>query len=649
MSQKDKMDSTNTEKKKILITAALPYVNNSPHLGNIIGSVLSADIYSRYIRKTHETIFICGTDDFGTATEITAKKANVSCQQVNKENKDVLLKVFQWFDLKFDYFGGTSELIKNCPILAGHSKETQILKNETAALEEEFKKVSISNEFKTAVAFSPHARVVQAIYNKIKDTRIEKDTMTQFYCSKCEMFLADRYLTGTCKKCNIFGVQGDQCDACGQLLKNEDILNPECTICKNEPHLKDTEHYFLKLQDFTNKIQSYYDLYSENWTKNATDITLTWLQKDLHNRCITRDLKWGVPVPGSDKVFYVWFDAVIGYISFFFCYVASLKNSHPKVTSFTDETCTSEEPAISIERTKSQIEGQSAILGSSNIVDGTDPTLWDDYDRLKKLFDSYELVQFMGKDNVPFHTIIFPVITDSIAKKLSVTEYLLFENKKFSKSKKIGLFGVDLIENEFGESDLWRYYLCKIRPENKDSNFSVDDFLLSISELQNNFCNLCNRVLQYIVKKNQSVVRYRSIENIKTDEQKTRDNQFITEISDFLEEYKSKMDAIELRNGLKICGKISQSCNIFLQESFSKKSDKLNVFSLVFSVIRLLSELYEPFTPSICKKLKEYCKIERISLNKLEIIHDHIIEKEIGLLMKPFDEETIAKFEKMRV
>lgn len=543
-----------TNKRK-LITSALPYVNNSPHLGNIVGSVLSADVYTRFCKKNGENaIYICGTDDYGTATELKAKTDGISCKQVVEKHRNIMIKVFDWFSIKFDKFGQTSN--------------------------------------------PDHTKIVQAIFEHIKKQRIVKDKMEQFYCNTCGMFLSDRYLTGTCYKCKSYGVQGDQCDSCGMLLKNHDIIDPECYLCRNTPLLKETEHFFLKLDQKSEFLKELYLQKSDNWSKNASEITLQWLNKDLHKRCITRDLKWGIPVPNIDKVFYVWFDAVIGYISF----------------------------------TKEYLEEQENISFS-------------DYESIRKKFESFELIQFMGKDNVPFHTIIFPAISDFVADKLSVTEYLMFENKKFSKSKKIGIFGIDLINDQFGPSDLWRYYLIKIRPETKDSNFSVSDFILSITELQNNFGNLCNRVLKYIHKNMQRKVYFK----------KSSDSEFyqkfIHNINELVHKYHKEMNKISLRAALITLLEICQKSNNFLQQVFSfsqSKLEKNNSFSLVFSVVVLLSDLFDPFIPNICKKLRIMCDSKEKNISELIIINEHIINEKIDVLIKPLSDEILVQLKNMK-
>lgn len=534
--------------RKKVITAALPYVNNSPHLGNIIGCVLSADVYARFCRKSGEkVVFVSGTDDYGTATEIRARKDNTTCEEVVKCNRQIMTDVFDWFCIEFDYFGQTSNAV--------------------------------------------HSKVVQDVFHKIGD-RIEEDVMQQYYCSRCEMFLADRYLTGTCSKCKCYGVQGDQCDACGILLKTEDIIDPDCAICGERPQLRDTRHLFIKLNELAGDLRLKYEKNSPGWSKNAREIALQWLEKDLHKRCITRDLKWGVPVPGMNKVFYVWFDAVIGYLSFF---------------------------KIHVERSENK-----------------------EFESLKELedeFRSYELVQFMGKDNAPFHTIILPAILDLVANKMSVTEYLMFENKKFSKSKQIGIFGSDLLHNEYGVCDLWRYYLVKIRPESKDSNFSLTDFLNSIADLQNNFGNLCNRVLKFIKNGMDGRVHFKGVLNSSTRQE------FVKKINDLLSEYKDVMCHIKMKKGLTVLSEMCMVCNNFLQKAFDHKVEKEaknDSFALVFSVIALLADLFEPFIPNICADLHQMCAIEPITIgDELQILDEHSIGENVRPLFVPLSEEIL--------
>ena len=267
------------ENQKRLITSALPYVNNHPHLGNIVGCVLSSDVYSRFSKKAgYNTIHICGTDEYGTAIEMAALKEKTHPREICDKNYKFHREIYSWFEIEFDYFGRTTE---KC-----------------------------------------HAQNTTELFEDIdRKGFLEEQEGEQLYCQKCSTFLADRYLRGECPKCNSPDARGDQCDACGHLFRPTELIAPLCTHCGSTPVVKTTKHIFLKLDLLKTQIADFAESRAERWTYNAQEITKEWIKKDLHPRCITRDLKfrWGIPVPKegfADKVLYVWFDAPIGYISF---------------------------------------------------------------------------------------------------------------------------------------------------------------------------------------------------------------------------------------------------------------------------------------------------------------------------------------------
>lgn len=260
-------------RKRRLITAALPYVNNAPHLGNLIGSILSADCFARHSRKAgYKVMFISGTDEYGTAIEMTADELGIKPNEVCDMNYKIHKELYDFFQINFDYFGRTTD--------------------------------------------EAHKENVIGVFNDLnKNGYIDSSLCDQYYCEKCKVYLADRYLVGTCRFCSE-QCRGDQCDNCGKMVR--EILEPFCKLCGNIPVVKQSQHYFLKLSELKPDINRFYIEKSKNWTENARDICYNWLNIDLHDRCITRDLKynWGVNVPGTNKVFYVWFDALIGYYTF---------------------------------------------------------------------------------------------------------------------------------------------------------------------------------------------------------------------------------------------------------------------------------------------------------------------------------------------
>ena len=397
--------------KKRLVTSALPYVNNIPHLGNLT-QVLSADVFARFCRsRGYETLYICGTDEYGTASETRALQEGVSprelCDRYHKIHEDI----YKWFNIKFDYFGRTST-----------PKQTQI---------------------------------VQHIFNCVdKNGYITEKETEQLYCPSCRRFLADRYVSGTCPRCGSTGARGDQCDACGSLLDPTELIEPKCSVCGSTPEIRKTKNLYINLPKALPMLQEWMEKTSREgfWAKNAVQITSSWIRDGLQERCITRDLKWGIPVPKEgyeDKVFYVWFDAPIGYISI-----------------------------------------------TANLTDN-----WEYWWRDP---ENTELFQFIGKDNIPFHTVIFPSSLLATGEKwtmlhhMSSTEYLNYEGGKFSKSRGIGVFGNDVQETGI-PSDVWRFYMFYNRPEKQDFTFTWKDLQEKVNkELIGNLSNLVNRTLTFV-------------------------------------------------------------------------------------------------------------------------------------------------------
>lgn len=533
--------------KKIFITSALPYVNNQPHLGNIVGSVLGADVYSRYCKKMGiEAVFICGTDEYGTATEMEAIKQGLHPRDIVEMNRKLHMQVYEWMGIKFDAFGRTA-----CP---------------------------------------EHTTIVQHIFKKCYENGyFEKRELDQFFCENCSQFLADRYVEGDCGLCGFVGARGDQCDGCGRCLKVDELKNPKCVICNNPPILKSSSHLYLRLDLLQNLIKTTMDQKIHLWTENAKNIYNEWLDKDLIARCMTRSLKynWGVPVPlegFADKVFYVWFDAVIGYLTIL-----------------------------------SQVKPD-----------------WETF------YSEAQMVQFMGKDNVFFHAFIFPGIllaagpNNRTVDIINSTEYLTFNGNKFSKSRKIGIFGMDLVEKDLGPSYLWRYYLLRKRPENKDSDFNIEEFISLInSDLRSNLGNLCQRVLKYIQKNCGSKI---SVSNIDSD-----DERFANDLGVLYSEYKSLMDQIKIRDSVNKAIEISSRANKYVQDLQEKKEKLPQGFQIAYSAILLLAHVFEPFIPEISAKIQKMCNVQNSNFpNEFEIVKEATISQNISILVEPLTDIQLA-------
>lgn len=534
-------------KRNILITSALPYVNNVPHLGNIIGSVLSADVFARYCRlRGYNAIYICGTDEYGTATETKAMEENCSPKEICDKYHVIHKQVYDWFNISFDKFGRTST-----------PQQTE---------------------------------VCQAIFKKVFENNwLTENTMQQLYCDTCKRFLADRLVEGICPSegCNYQSARGDQCEKCGKLLNPTELKDPRCKVCQTSPRICDTNHLFLELPLLKDKLEKYVNEMSVagSWSQNAIHTTYAWLKEGLKSRCITRDLKWGVPVPHekfSDKVFYVWFDAPIGYVSITNCYTP-------------------------------------------------------EWEKWWKNPENVELYQFMGKDNVPFHTVMFPSTLIgtgenwTLMKTISVTEYLNYEAGKFSKSKGIGVFGNDAKDTNI-PAEVWRYYLLNNRPEVSDTLFTWTDLQAKLnSELLSNLGNFINRVLSFIAKP--SGQGYGSIipgpsgtdpDPLKHEPTK----KLVGYIVEYLEQYVEAMEKVKLKQGLKTAMSISGEGNAYLQESQFWKLYKEDqpLCSLVIrtsaGLVYLLACLLEPFMPSFSLEVLKQLNISSetpLSLEKGDI------------------------------
>lgn len=550
-------------KRNVLITSALPYVNNVPHLGNIVGSVLSGDVFTRYCRlRDYHCIHIGGTDEYGTATETKALEQKRTPQQVCNEYHAIHADIYKWFNIDFDEFGRTTTELQ------------------TKLTQEMFLKLEANNY-------------------------LFKDSIEQLFCCACERFLADRFVEGICPYCSYEDARGDQCDKCGKLINAIDLKSPKCKLCKTQPVLRTSEHFFFDLPKFQDRLRAWFDnivsksTFSKSLKLNATDqdagestdnqaaltsqdlknsehmndnyhwtnvakgITDSWLKEGLKPRCITRDLKWGtkVPHPGfEDKVFYVWFDAPVGYLS------------------------------ISAKHTDDWQKWWKGEFAEKNV----------------------ELFQFMAKDNVAFHSILFRAAlmgTEEVwiqRQNIIAVDYLNYENTKFSKSRGVGVFGSDAKDTGI-PADIWRFYLMYVRPEGMDSSFTWDDFKEKVnSELLNNLGNFINRALSFIEKNFNSVLTHY--------EPNLEDENYLSEVGQNLIAYFDHMERVHLRDALKPILAISRLGNQLIQAnkpwvlvkgSDEEKKRAESVMYIVQNTVALISLILSPYMPDISCAIKE--------------------------------------------
>jgi len=400
---------------KYLVTSALPYANGPIHLGHLAGAYLPADIYVRYCRlKKRDVIYICGTDEHGVPITITAERLGKTPQEVVDYYFEDIRESFAKFGMTFDNFSRTSRPVHH----------------ETA-----------QDFFLT-------------LYNK---GYMEKKSLEQFYCEHDRMFLADRYIEGTCPYCGFEGARGDQCENCGKWLEPTQLIQPRCKICGNTPVIKETFHYFFKLSQFQSRLEEWIDS-KKHWRENVVNFCKNWFKEGLEDRAVTRDLRWGVPVPlkeAEGKVLYVWFEAPIGYIS-------STKEWAQKI-------------------------GQ--------------PERWKDY-WLDP--ENTRLIHFIGKDNIVFHAIIFPAMLMGyggyvLPDNVPANEFLNLEGNKLSTSRNYAVWLRDYLQKF--EPDSLRYVLSINMPEARDSDFSWREFQARHNnELADILGNFVNRTYTFIQK-----------------------------------------------------------------------------------------------------------------------------------------------------
>ncbi len=398
---------------RYLITSALPYINGIKHLGNLVGSMLPADVYARFLRQEgEEVLYICGTDEHGTPAEIAALAEGLDVAEFCQRQYERQAEVYQKFGLAFDYFGRTSSQAQR--------------------------------------------ELTQDFYRSLDQHGfIEEREISQVYSITDERFLPDRYVEGTCPNCGYEKARGDQCENCTKMLNPTDLINPRSAVSGSTAvEVRTSRHLFLRLDKLSDEVRSWVES-QHDWPSLTKSIAKKWLDEGLQSRGITRDLKWGVPVPKAgfeDKVFYVWFDAPIGYVS----------------------------------ATKSWGEASSDRDWKSWWYDAKD----------------VRYTQFMAKDNLPFHTIMWPATILGTREPWKMADYikgfnwLNYYGGKFSTSSKRGVFLDQALE--IAPADYWRYMLMASAPESSDSAFTWEQFQTKVNkELADNFGNFINRILKF--------------------------------------------------------------------------------------------------------------------------------------------------------
>ncbi|KUN24203.1 methionine--tRNA ligase [Streptomyces antibioticus] len=511
-----------------LITSALPYINGIKHLGNMVGSMLPADVYSRYLRQRgHDVLYICATDEHGTPAELAAKEAGLSVADFCAQAHDAQKAVYDGFALAFDYFGRSSS-----------QQNVEITQHFARRLNE--------NGF------------------------IEERAIRQVYSPTDGRFLPDRYVEGTCPHCGYDKARGDQCENCTRVLDPTDLINPRSAISgSTDLEVRETKHLFLLQSKLQHEVEEWVAAHEAEWPQLASSIARKWLTEGLHDRAITRDLDWGVPVPADTwpelaaegKVFYVWFDAPIEYIG--------------ATKEWADE----------------------------------DPSTRDWKSWWYESDETVRYTEFMAKDNVPFHTVMFPATELGVREPWKKVDYvkafnwLTYYGGKFSTSQKRGVFtdqALDILP-----ADYWRYFLIANAPESDDSSFTWEHFTATVNkDLADTLGNFVNRVLSFSRKRFGDDVPDGGTPG-------EAEAKLGEEIARLLAEYETQMEALQFRKAAAALRALWSAGNSYLEEKapwLEIKTDKDGAaltLRTAMNLIHLYAVVSEPFIPATSAAMRQ--------------------------------------------
>ena len=544
--------------ERILVCVAWPYANGSVHVGQIAGCFLPADIFARFHRmKGNEVLMVSGSDQHGTPVTIKAEAEGITPHQVVDKYHQEFLDTWQRFGITFDLFTNTST--------------------------------------------ANHAQVAQDFFLKLLEKDyIYKDTVSQAFCEKCQRFLPDRYVEGTCPYCKSPYARGDQCEACGKPLNAPELIGARCRICGTAPVYRDSEHFFLKLTAFNEALLNWVKE-QNSWRLNVTNFTTRYLEDGLRDRAITRDIEWGIPVPVKgyeQKRLYVWFEAVIGYLS--------------------------------------ATKEWAASTG--------DPEKWRDF--WQKDCHSY---YFMGKDNIAFHTIIWPAMLMgygglNLPFDVPANEFMTIEGKKISTSRNWAVWMPDYLDNY--APDPLRYLLSANMPETNDTDFSWREYVRrNNDELVATYGNLAHRVL---------TLTYRNFEGkvpvpVNLDE---TDRLLIASCKEVFEEVDDSLYRCQFKQALNKAMALAHEANRYLDGKAPWKAIKTDrqaaansLYTAIGAISALKTMLY-PFLPFSSQKLHEYLGFEgKIENSKWEVCIPEPGQKlvEPKALFTKLDDEIIEK------
>ena len=555
--------------KRRLITSALPYANGPIHVGHMAGAYLPADIYVRYLRGAGEDVlWVCGSDEHGAAITLRAKKDGTTPREIVDKYHVEMQGAFKGLDISFDHYSRTSS--------------------------------------------EKHHKVAQDFFLQLlENDSFEVKTQDQYYDEEADQFLADRYITGTCPKCHADGAYGDQCEKCGSTLSPTELINPKSTLSGAKPVLKPTTLWYLPMGRHEEWLKEYIENGMLNgkahhdakaWKSHVVGQCKSWIDGGLQSRAMTRDLKWGVPVPveGADgKVLYVWLDAPVGYI-----------------------TATME-------------------WAEKNGQDWRD--WWQNEDT--------ELLHFIGKDNIVFHCIIFPILLKQhgdfiLPHHVPANEFMNLEGDKISTSRNWAVWVSEFLENNPSGSDPMRYVLTSIMPEQRDSEFTWNDYRDRINnELADVLGNFVNRVLVLTRKYYEGVVPVAPKESVLTDVDKSL-IEVLTgageRIGDLILRHRYREAQLEAMN-------VARRGNKYLTEEEPWKFQKTDpdrvrtIMHLACQVVGNLGIVLEPFLPRTAEKISISFGVNGSTWKDVSssLVNNGTLLGDLPILFTKIDKETV--------
>ena len=544
------------EFKRYLVTSALPYANGPVHIGHLAGVYIPSDIYTRYLRlRGRDVIHVCGSDEHGVPITIKAKKEGITPQQVVDRYHEIIKNAFAGLGIEFDIYSRTSS--------------------------------------------DMHTVTASDFFRKLYDEgKFVEQTSEQYYDEEAKMFLADRYITGTCPKCGNERAYGDQCEACGSTLSPDELVDPHSTLSGSVPVKKSTTHWYLPLNDYEQMLREWILEGHKEWKTNVYGQCKSWLDGGLQPRAVSRDLDWGIPVPvegAEGKVLYVWFDAPIGYIS-------ATKELTP------------------------------------------------DWEKYWKSEDT-KLVHFIGKDNIVFHCIVFPSMLKAhgeyiLPENVPSNEFLNLEGDKISTSRNWAVWAHEYLEDMPGKEDVLRYVLCANAPETKDNDFTWKDYQArNNNELVAVLGNFVNRALVLTQKYYGGVVPA-------CGELTEYDQQTIAELSTIKASLENNIENYRFREALKDAMNFSRIGNKYLADSEPwkvVKTDTERVKTILYIALQITANIataIEPFMPFSAAKILNMLSVEKFgwdSLGSMELIAAGHTIGTPTLLFEKIEDEVIQR------